>query len=254
MIGARHPFRIGFPAAASLLVNTLLITALLNLGVGRRVERVASPSMTVMSLAVLKGAEDGAEEAQAAVQQPPTAATDAAPAAQEHPVDSSSPTPAISAPAPVTLPFTALRLQATAAVQQMASNTASTSAPSTAAAFSAPPAPPVRRGTADGLDASAPAGNSHSYAARVRSWLYAHKVYPRRARMRREEGVVRVRFVIDRAGLLLEGYIVASSGRASLDEEAAAMMQRASPFPKAPRDISGDRIEFTAPIEFILPA
>lgn len=91
------------------------------------------------------------------------------------------------------------------------------------------------------------------YAAKYSSWLYAHKLYPRRARMRREEGVVRVRFVIDRAGLLLEGYVVASSGRASLDEEAAAMMQRASPFPKAPRDIGGERIEFTAPIEFVLP-
>jgi protein TonB len=249
MVGAGHPFRIGLPAAASLLVNALLIAALLNLGMGRRVERVVSPSLTVMSLAVLKGAEDGAEEAEAAVA--PSAQT--APAAQEQPVDPSPPLPTLPTPAPVTLPFTAPRLQATAAVQPMASNAASASASSATATLSAPPAPPVRRGTADGLDANAPAGNSHSYAARVRSWLYAHKIYPRRARMRREEGGVRVRFVIDRAGLLLEGTVVASSGRASLDEEAAAMMQRASPFPRAPRDISGDRIEFTAPIEFILP-
>lgn len=253
MVGARHPFRIGLPAAASLLVNALLIAALLNLGMGRRVERVASPSLTVMSLAVLKGAEDGMEDAEAAVQQPPAPSAQTAPAVQEQPADPSLQLSTLPTPAPVTLQFTAPRLQAPAPLQQAVSNMVSASAPSAAAALSAPPAPPVRRGTADGLDAKAPAGNSHSYAARVRSWLYAHKLYPRRARMRREEGVVRVRFVIDRAGLLLEGYVVASSGRASLDEEAAAMMQRASPFPKAPRDISGDRIEFTAPIEFILP-
>ncbi|WP_336970588.1 energy transducer TonB [Sphingobium aromaticiconvertens] len=243
MAGGRHSFRIGLPAVASLLVNALLIAALLNLGMGRKVERADEPSLTVMSLAVLKGAEEGAEEAKAAVQQPPAppaqAAQDAPPA----------PTVPVRVPVPVALPFTAPRLQATAPVQQAAT----ANIPSAAVAVSAPPAPPVRRGTADGLDVNAPAGTSHSYAARVRSWLYAHKLYPRRARMRREEGVVRVRFVIDRAGLLLEGNVIASSGRTSLDEEAAAMMQRASPFPKAPRDIGGERIEFTAPIEFILP-
>jgi protein TonB len=105
----------------------------------------------------------------------------------------------------------------------------------------------------DGLDVEAPPGTSRAYAARVRSWLFAHKIYPRRARMRREEGIVRVRFIIDRAGVLLEGQIIQSSGRPSLDDEANAMMQRASPYPKAPRDIPGDRIEFTAPIEFMLP-
>lgn len=71
--------------------------------------------------------------------------------------------------------------------------------------------------------------------------------------MRREEGIVRVRFVINRTGTLLEGHIIESSGRASLDDEASAMMQRASPYPKAPLDVPGDRIEFTAPIEFTLP-
>jgi protein TonB len=71
--------------------------------------------------------------------------------------------------------------------------------------------------------------------------------------MRHEEGVVKVRFVIDRAGMLIEGRVISSSGRASLDEEAAAMLHRASPYPKAPSDISGDRIEFTAPVEFVLP-
>ncbi|WP_139139405.1 energy transducer TonB, partial [Sphingobium phenoxybenzoativorans] len=122
-----------------------------------------------------------------------------------------------------------------------------------AAQASAPAAPTARRGAADGLDVSAPPGASRNYAAKVRSWLYAHKIYPRRARMRHEEGRVQVRFVIDRAGVLIEGVIIQGSGNGALDEEAAAMMRRASPFPKAPGDVPGERIEFVAPIEFILP-
>ena len=72
--------------------------------------------------------------------------------------------------------------------------------------------------------------------------------------MRRQEGRVEVRFVIDRAGSLLEGVIIRGSGHDVLDEEAAAMMRRASPFPRAPNEVPGERIEFSAPIDFILPA
>jgi protein TonB len=122
----------------------------------------------------------------------------------------------------------------------------------TTAAASAAPLP--YRGAADGLDVKAPPGTSRSYAAKVRSWLYAHKIYPRRARMRREEGRVQVRFVIDRTGMLLEGAIVQGSGNTVLDYEAEAMLRRASPYPGAPAELPGERIEFTAPIIFTLPA
>ncbi len=72
--------------------------------------------------------------------------------------------------------------------------------------------------------------------------------------MRREEGQVQVRFVLDRAGMLLEGAIIQGSGHAVLDEEAEAMLRRASPYPRAPADLPGDLMEFTAAIDFILPA
>lgn len=64
---------------------------------------------------------------------------------------------------------------------------------------------------------------------------------------------MQVHFVLDRAGMLLEGTIIRGSGNAALDEEARAMMMRASPYPRAPGEMPGERIEFTAPIEFILP-
>lgn len=239
MAGARHPLRIGGPAAASLLVNALLIAALLNLGLRDAPAIKESPALTVMSLAVLKGVEEGVEERQtpAPAAAPSTAAT-TEPAPAVKPI---SPTPIII-PSPLTM-----AVPVAPAASAAPSATQATNAP---AAASAPPP----RGAADGLDVKAPPGNSRSYAAKVRSWLYAHKIYPRRARMRRQEGRVEVRFVIDRAGSLLEGVIIRGSGHDVLDEEAAAMMRRASPFPRAPNEVPGERIEFSAPIDFILPA
>jgi protein TonB len=253
MAAAAIPFRIGGPAAASLLVNALLLAGLLSLGIGQAARRTETSALTVMSLAALKGAEDGEDEPDAAAQASEPAKAAATPAANAPVQTPLPPTPPTFHPTPVAIP-TLPSMQAAPAKPAEAPATQSAAASSQQAAQAAPaPAPPVRRGTADGLDAKAPAGKSNSYAAKVRSWLYAHKIYPKRARMRREEGQVRVRFVIDRAGMLIEGVIVDRSGNDSLDEEATAMMRRASPYPKAPPEIPGDRIEFVVPIEFTLP-
>ena len=251
MEALRCPLRIGPPAAASLLVNGLLLAALLNLGTGWPKRLREAPALTVMSLAVLKGAADGEEAAPAAEAGAPAPPAAAEPAAPQQSASALPPPP--QAQAPAMQPHAAPAQPASAPAQAAASPARSAAAPSAASAPAAPAAP-VRRGAADGLDANAPAGTSRAYAARVRSWLYGHKIYPRRAKMRREEGVVRVRFVIDRAGLLVDGRILQGSGCAALDEEAMAMMRRASPYPKAPHEIAGERIEFTTLVEFILPA
>ncbi|HEX7872820.1 MAG TPA: energy transducer TonB [Sphingobium sp.] len=254
--------RPGVPAMASLAVNGLLIAALLTLSAGRQERWVESPSLSVLSLAALKGSDQGEEQA-------PTAEPQAAAQPdQSHPVEqqqaSPPPVPATvppppPLPSPLASPATQLPPVAAATTPAAARNPASSPLSSPAAAAqgsprsTTPSAAPQRRGVADGLDADAPAGKSMAYAARVRSWLYAHKVYPRRARMRREEGIVRVRFILDRTGALIDGMILAGSGKAVLDEEAMAMMRRASPYPRAPDAITGDRLEFIAPIEFTLP-
>ena len=252
MEALRSPLRIGPPAAASLLVNGLLLAALLNLGTGWPKRVREAPALTVMSFAVLKGAADGEEAAQAAEAGAPAPPAAAAPAAQQQ-ASPLPPPPQAQAPAMQPQAAQAPAASAPAPAQAAASAARPAAAPAAANAPAAPAAP-VRRGAADGLDTNAPAGTSRAYAARVRSWLYGHKIYPRRAKMRREEGVVRVRFVIDRAGLLVDGRILQGSGCAALDEEAMAMMRRASPYPKAPHEIAGERIEFTTLVEFILPA
>lgn len=133
-----------------------------------------------------------------------------------------------------------------------------TAPPARAAAVAAAPAlvqtasAPQRQGTRDGLDIDAPNGASLDYASRLRAWLEAHKTYPRRARMRREEGVVHLQFAVDRQGRLLKGDVVRSSGHGSLDAEAMAMLDRSNPFPGAPHGVRGERIEVSTPVEFYL--
>ncbi|KQW70615.1 hypothetical protein ASE17_17210 [Phenylobacterium sp. Root77] len=113
-------------------------------------------------------------------------------------------------------------------------------------------AQPQRLGTREGLDIDARNGASPDYASRLRAWLEAHKTYPKRARMRREEGVVHVHFSVDRQGRLLGGDVTRSSGYASLDAEAMAMLDRSNPFPGAPHTVRGERIEVSTPVEFFL--
>lgn len=252
------PFlRICGPAAASLLVNGLIVAALLGLQMRRANERSPASRITVVSFAVPKGDDQGDEDS-------PAEASQASLSAPQPP----SPAEPQPQAAPVT-PLPELR-PAIPVVARLPAATSSIPAPTIAAPAPAGPqrsptgaptkanssieASAARRGVADGPDAKAPSGTSRSYAARVRSWLYAHKVYPRRARMRREEGLVRVRFVLDREGVLVEGAVTGRSGNAVLDEEAEAMMHRSSPYPRAPADLPGDRIEFDAPIEFALPS
>ena len=44
------------------------------------------------------------------------------------------------------------------------------------------------------------------------------------------------------------------SGNGALDNEATATLRRSSPFPQATRDVAGERIVFTLPIEFAVAA
>lgn len=135
--------------------------------------------------------------------------------------------------------------------------TAASAAPAAAAAAMAAKAmtttaarPPA--GSADADSIQAHAGSSTSYAARVRAWLESNKTYPKAARMRKQQGVARLVFVIDRAGRVLECRLVGPSGHALLDQEAMAMVARSSPFPAPPHTIKGERIELDAPVEFSL--
>lgn len=251
MYGERRSFRIGAPAAASLAVNGALLAVLLGLGAGGKAPGPRLPALTSVSLAVTKGAEKGEEEAEATAQ--PAAATPAAappPAPEQRAV-----MPPVVPLSPLVVPVTpgeAKPVLVEARPVAPAAPTAPAGPAKAAAAATAASAQPARKGAADGLAVRAPSGTGRGYAAKIQSWIHAHKIYPRRSRMRHEEGVVQVRFTLDRAGMLLDGAVLRGSGFTALDEEAMAVLRRASPFPRAPVEVAGERIEFTVPIEFSL--
>jgi protein TonB len=90
------------------------------------------------------------------------------------------------------------------------------------------------------------------YYAELAAWLERHKRYPSRARKMRQEGIVRVRFVIDRSGKVISHRIETSSGHTVLDHAASELLRRASPMPAIPASMGRSRLEIVVPIAYRL--
>lgn len=82
--------------------------------------------------------------------------------------------------------------------------------------------------------------------------LNRHKRYPSVARNKRIQGIAKVEFKIDAGGKLVEAQIVKGSGSDVLDEEAMAVLKRASPFPAPPGLAAGEVVHLALPIEFTI--
>lgn len=121
----------------------------------------------------------------------------------------------------------------------------SPSAPPPAASVAAPPA-------VSAPAASAPSGAVRSWQGEVLSHLERHKRYPRAAQARRQQGVVHVRFVIDRQGRVLSRSLERGSGVAALDEETLELVGRADPLPAPPPDMAQARIELVVPVVYAI--
>ena len=93
---------------------------------------------------------------------------------------------------------------------------------------------------------------SPDYYRSLTAWLEKHKRYPRRAMQRRQQGVVKVSFRIDREGNLLSRKIISSSGYPLLDEAADSLLQRASPMPGIPHHSTAQVLEVIVPIMYAL--
>jgi protein TonB len=90
------------------------------------------------------------------------------------------------------------------------------------------------------------------YLSRLVAHLNAYKNYPYDARARRQQGTVRLRFVMDREGRVLSFAVVGSSGVSALDDEARSMIQRAQPLPPPPPSIPGATLDLVLPVVFSL--
>jgi protein TonB len=82
--------------------------------------------------------------------------------------------------------------------------------------------------------------------------LERFKRYPSSAQFRRQQGVVYLRFSMDRHGNVVSAVIDKSSGFDILDAEALALIHRAAPLPPPPPEVDGDPIELVVPIQFFL--
>jgi periplasmic protein TonB len=91
-----------------------------------------------------------------------------------------------------------------------------------------------------------------SFQSLLVAHLQRHKRYPRTAQQRRQQGVVQLRFTMDREGHVLKHALANSSGIPALDEEVLAMIERAQPLPPIPPEMPSDRLEFVVPIQFVL--
>jgi protein TonB len=111
-----------------------------------------------------------------------------------------------------------------------------TAAPKTAPA---PPAPQVSSNTPD------------TWEGRMLARLEKFRRYPGAARSARQQGVVYIRFRINRDGHVLSSALVRSSGFPALDQAALETLRRADPLPKIPAD-RPDEIELSVPVEFTI--
>lgn len=122
---------------------------------------------------------------------------------------------------------------------------ATASSRSVAAPEPSPPPPPAP-------DNAALNARKADYYAVLLGWLDRHKVYPREARSRRDQGTVQLYFRMSRDGRVLSYRIDGSSGSPLLDQAALSMIETASPLPPFPAEMKEAEMELVVPVEFFL--
>ncbi|MBN9788222.1 energy transducer TonB [Pseudonocardia sp. TMWB2A] len=123
-------------------------------------------------------------------------------------------------------------------------------APATPPAQAAPPSqsPPTAQAAPSAERIS---GNKANWEGRLLAHLEQYRRYPARARAARQQGVVYIRFKMNRAGAVLSASIQRGSGFRTLDDAALETLQRAQPLPAIPNDMP-DVVTLTVPVEFSL--
>ncbi|WP_084399857.1 TonB family protein [Henriciella aquimarina] len=91
-----------------------------------------------------------------------------------------------------------------------------------------------------------------AWQAAVLGHLERHKRYPYMAQRKREEGVVYVRFVMDRSGRIISRSLEQGVSSEALNEEATALLRRAEPLPVPPVEVPGETLELVLPIQFFM--
>jgi TonB family protein len=103
------------------------------------------------------------------------------------------------------------------------------------------------------------AAPNEAAAAELADWrkqmvdrIASNTVFPVRGQC--QEGVVKISFLIDRAGNLVASEIAESSNIPAFDAEALAIIKRGHPFPPPPESVGGTRVTLTVPVRFKQPS
>jgi periplasmic protein TonB len=111
-----------------------------------------------------------------------------------------------------------------------------------------PPAPETRAPPKSQRVGQFTEAGANAYNALVFGHLQRFKRYPSSAQG--ASGTAVVRFVLNRAGAVVESAVTKSSGNAVLDREALDILRRASPFPPFPEAKPGPQDSYVAPVNF----
>ena len=107
-------------------------------------------------------------------------------------------------------------------------------------------------GQGDNTPGGGTPGADNDYYRQVQAWLDKHKRYPRRSKLRNEQGVVMLHFVVTRDGSVSVFGVKESSGYQRLDKEALGMIERALPLPAMPAEIGLAKLDLVIPVRFEL--
>lgn len=100
-----------------------------------------------------------------------------------------------------------------------------------------------------GRDSLSSSAGSDAYLDRVRRLIEEATYYPRRARLSRLEGTVRVGFSIGSEGEVREGKLLESSPHQLFNRAGLDILQRAAPFPPPVPEIEGRQISVSISFE-----
>jgi protein TonB len=89
------------------------------------------------------------------------------------------------------------------------------------------------------------------YLGKIQRAIEQRKTYPRRARLRRQEGVVRINFSVDPKGRVSAVNLEDSSGSRILDRHVQSLLRESS-LPTPPEGLDVSNREITLPVQFRL--
>ena len=90
------------------------------------------------------------------------------------------------------------------------------------------------------------------YFALVSAHLNRRKQYPVEARKARQQGVVTVRFTVDRNGNVSNTSIKRGSGHDLLDRATLDLLLRVAPLPRMPASMQRESVTLSLPIDYSL--